>query len=223
MKKTLLSFFILYVITSLNVQAQLPPPPIGPGLMQWFSGWYISSQGDTIKGHIFLSNQIDNQTTFKFSKDPQHGAVSDFNASTAKGYFVKDRLYRRYNMMLDNSMQTLFLRCIQDGDISLYAYCKVPNVAIQDGIYSRPVGNTDEKFHDVKWIVTKGNGDPVAVPDGKKFIELMQQLMSDDTELVKKITVKEKGYRQSDIAMIILEYDTWKKSNHNKVMNEEMK
>ena len=223
MKKILFPFFILFLIVSINVCAQQPPPPLAPGLMQWFPGWYISSQGDTVKGKIFLSNQIDNQSAFKFSTDPQHATVSDFNTATSKGYLVKDRLYRKYNLMLDNSMQTLFLRCIQDGDVCLYAYCSLPNVAIQDGIYTRQVGNTDEKFQDVKWIVTKSSGDPIVVPDGKKFIELMQQLMSDNTELVNKIATKQKGYRQSDIAMIILEYDNWKKSAHNKVMNEEMK
>ena len=201
----------------------MPPPPIAPGLMQWFTGWYISAQGDTVNGRIFLSNQIDNQSTFKFSMDPQHGAVSEFNTTRSQGYLVKDRLYLRFTMMLDNGMQTLFLRCIQDGDIALYAYCKVPNISIQDGIYTRTVINTDEKFHEVQWIVNKENGDPIIVPDGKKFIELMKQLMSDNTELVNKVVAKEKGYRQSDIAMIILEYDTWKKSSRSNVMSTETK
>jgi len=56
MKKLLTLLLVLCLIHVSKVQAQMPPPPIAPGLMQWFTGWYISAQGDTVNGRIFLSN-----------------------------------------------------------------------------------------------------------------------------------------------------------------------
>lgn len=65
-----------------------------PGIRQWFPGWYVSLTGDTVKGFIYLSNQIDNQVQFQYSthNPPDMNALT-IDAAKASGYLVKDRVY----------------------------------------------------------------------------------------------------------------------------------
>ena len=214
MKNNFFCIITCCLIASTVSFAQLPPPSLAPGLQQWFKGWYVNQQGDTIAGYIFLSNQIDNQIEFKYSKDVQHKDEITLKAGMAHSFLVKDRLYESISMELDMTTYPRFLRCVDNGNLRLYVYCKVPiNGEVNDGWYTRQIVNNDEKYQEVEWIVRKGNDAPVILPSGKKFIELMTLYTGDNEQITHMIQQKEKGYRSGDIVAIAQEYNKGKRIN----------
>src|SRR5580765_468460 len=75
-----------------------------PGIQQWFPGWYITLENDTVYGFIFLSNQIDNQVMLKYSKNNPPGVdVKTLQAAQAKGFLVKDRIYESLQLTDDKN------------------------------------------------------------------------------------------------------------------------
>ena len=214
MKKNFIWIATFFLVASGVAVAQLPPPPLAPGLQQWFNGWYVNQQGDTIAGHIYLSNQIDNQNEFKYSKTVQHNDEIILHAGMARSFLVKDRLYESIVMELDRITASRFLRCVDNGNLRLYVYCELPaNGVVNDGWYTRQIMPNDEKYHEVQWIIRKGSDAPVILPAGKKFIDLMTQYVGDYQQMSLKIGQKEKGYRSGDIVAIVGEYNKWKKGN----------
>src|SRR5215813_13191826 len=84
---------------------------INPGIQQWFQGYYITQVNDTVHGYIFLTNQIDNQMQFKYSKDkPPAPDEKTFQADKVNGFSVKDRIYESLPMVTNKNSSPAFVR-----------------------------------------------------------------------------------------------------------------
>lgn len=182
-----------------------------PGLRQWFPGWYITLQGDTIKGYIYLSNQIDNQQLFKYSpQNPPAAEVKTMDAKTAKGYRVKDRVYESLYSESDASSTTAFVRRTETGRLNLYAWFSIPEVGtVHDGVFDRPITATDEKFHESVSLIRTGTGQIIFTPEPKDFPKVMSLVVEDNPEMASRISQKLKGYRSGDLLNIVQEYNAW--------------
>jgi hypothetical protein len=175
------------------------------GIQQWFPGWYINLDGDTIHGYIFLSNQIDNQKAFRYSKNNVAGPEEkQVEASEAKGFRVKDRVYESLYMDPD----WVFLRRLETGRMNMYAKYSLPeNGTIHEGWHSRPITVNDEKFHESETLLRKYNGALQAIPDVKDFAEEMSRMLADDPVLSSKISKQLSGYGSDDLLNIVQEYN----------------
>lgn len=197
-------------------RAQLPPPPLTPGINQWFKGWYITMEGDTVNGFIFLSNQIENQDQFKYAAANPPGA--DFKiveSGKARGFKVKDRVYESLPIILSDKSTLHYVRRLENGYLLLYSWYSIPlNGTVHDGVYERPIGKNDEKFHQSSWLLKKGGDGPTWVPEGKNFVDFMSSAVADDRELAQKIMQKLRGYRSGDVLNIVQEYNQWKALQH---------
>ena len=213
--KYLLLPLITLIISRNDGTAQLPPPVYHPGINQWFPGWYITPTGDTLKGYIYLSNQIDNQQTFKYSENEAPSLNERMvQPGQSFGYKVKDRVYDLLPIENEGKAAPLFVRRIESGGINLYTWYSLPTIGtVHDGWNDRPVTRDDEKFHQSNWIIRKGSDEPLWVPTGKNFAQFMSALTKDNETLSQKIQQKLKGYRAGDVVSIVQEYNDWKRKN----------
>lgn len=179
------------------------------GIQQWYSGWYVTLHDDTIRGFIYLSNQIDNQHSFRFSAvNPPDGAVRSLQPVDARGYRVKDRTYEALQPDMEKDM--LFIRRIETGTLNLYAQYKIPEKRRdQNTAPDRPVTVNDEKFHEVTYLLGK-RGDPVfPVPDEQHFAKEMSALLAEDKTLASYIEQALNGFRYADVLNIVQQYNDW--------------
>ncbi|MEO6166725.1 MAG: hypothetical protein ABIO46_06370 [Chitinophagales bacterium] len=182
-----------------------------PGIREWFPGWYITLQNDTVKGYIYLSNQIDNQMLFKYAtKRTPTMDEKTFEAAAVKGYLVKDRVYESVPIESTKSSSLAFARRIETGRLNLFAWYNIPNYGtMHDGGYDRPFTVNDEKFHESVFILKIGNGKPVLAPSAKDFAEVMSTVVADNKDLSNRIAQKLKGYRSGDLLNIVQQYNSW--------------
>lgn len=220
MKKTIFILCLLWVwYGNYSATAQVTDNArfnlMTPGLKEWFPGWYITSEGDTLSGYVYLSNQIENQQTFKFSmQNEPHTDAKTLTPQAAKGFRVKDRVYESFYNPTDKSSLEGFVRRIETGQLSLYTWFSIPaNGTLHDGPYDRPITATDEKWHEKANILRMGDGSPMMVPEKASFAKVMSDLIADDKELSNKVAQKLKGYRNTDILNIVQEYNRWYKSH----------
>ncbi|MBK9730942.1 MAG: hypothetical protein IPO83_06615 [Chitinophagaceae bacterium] len=187
-----------------------------PGIRQWFPGWYVSLTGDTVKGFIYLSNQIDNQVQFQYSthNPPDMNALT-IDAAKASGYLVKDRVYESLLMESVKNSSPAFVRRLEAGRLKLFAWYSLPaNGTLHDGTNDRPITVNDEKFHESVFILKMGDGLPFFIPSSKNFAEAMSKLLADDVALASRISQKLNGYRSTDILNIVQQYNEWFSSLH---------
>lgn len=189
---------------------------ITPGIRQWFSGWYINLDGDTVKGYIYLSNEIDNQVNFQYSvHNPPDINTKTLDASMSTGFRVKDRVYELLIMESTKNASVSFVRRLEQGQLKLFAWYKLPTYGtIHDGNNDRPVTVNDEKFHERVFILKLGGGEQFFVPSSDKFAEVMSKVLAEDAELSNRIAQKIKGYRSTDILNIVQQYNQWFSSPH---------
>lgn len=199
-----------------QVTTEVPFNLITAGIQQWFPGWYITLQDDTVKGYIYLSNQIDNQVLFKYA--PQRSSTAGektFEAAAVKGYRVKDRVYESVPIEPTKNSSLVFARRIETGRLNLFAWYTIPvNGSMQDGSHNRPVTVNDEKFHESIFLLQTGNGKPVPAPAATDFAEVMSTVVADNKELADKIALKLKGYRATDLLNIVQQYNAWFLTQH---------
>jgi len=208
MKLQLIGSILLVVFLTISTSAQLPPPPIRPGLNQWFEGWYIALQGDTVKGFIFLSNQIDNQVNFRFSAHPPDEMAPVLDPTMAHQYLVNDRLYETCIVTILGIRTLMFLKKIQSGTVDLFAFYEIPLYGEKSGYWeSITITPDDERYHLSRYLIRKDNDELVFLPEGKKFIELISEMLADNAELVRRIKNKLPYYRSKNIESIVAEYN----------------
>lgn len=219
MKGLLNSLTVLCLFTfssSAQVQDNARFNLLTPGLQEWCKGWYITLDGDTVHGYIFLSNQIDNQNHFDFSKVNQGGQdQKKLDGSMAKGYRVKDRVYEALHVESNINSSLTFIRRIEHGRVSLFTWFNIPvSGGLNDAGYVRPITVTDEKFHETVYILRVGGSNAFLCPPANKFDEEMSKVFADDKELSNKIADKLRGYRRQDLISIVQEYNAWFVSRH---------
>ncbi|MEP7127555.1 MAG: hypothetical protein ABI729_01750 [Chitinophagales bacterium] len=187
-----------------------------PGIRQWFPGWYVSLTGDTVKGFIYLSNQIDNQMQFQYSthNPPDMNALT-IDASKASGYLVKDRVYESLLTESVKNSSPSFVRRLETGRLKLFSWYSLPaNGTLHEGANDRPITVNDEKFHESVFILKMGDELPFFIPSSKNFAAVMSKLLADDVELAKLISQKLNGYRSTDILNIVQQYNEWFSGPH---------
>lgn len=201
---------------SAQVTNDARPGTLAPGIQQWFPGWYITLQDDTVKGYIYLSNQIDNQVLFKFA-NRLSPALNEktFEATAVKGYRVKDRVYESLLIETDKGSSAAFVRRIETGRLNLFAWYDLPdNGSMHDGSHNRPVTVNDEKFHEMAFMLRIGNGKSMPAPAADDFAEVMSAVVADNIDLSNSIARKLKGYRYGDLLNIVQQYNAWFLTKH---------
>lgn len=187
-----------------------------PGIQQWFPGWYVTLEDDTVKGYIYLSNQIDNQVLFKYAtrRSPALNEKT-FEATAVKGYRVKDRVYESLLIETDKGSSAAFVRRMETGRLNLFAWYDLPdNGSMHDGSHNRPVTVNDEKFHEMAFMLRIGNGKPMPAPAAADFAEVMSAVVADNPDLSNSIARKLKGYRYGDLLNIVQQYNAWFLTQH---------
>jgi hypothetical protein len=220
--KTALRLFLCFLI--LNQLALSQPTDNArfnlstPGIQKWYPGWYVNLTGDTTRGFVFLSNQIDNQITFRFSKDGPAGIDEKvIEVTHASAFKVKDRTYECLPVTTNTSPSNVFIRRMETGRLKYYVWYHLPaSGTMYDGSYQRPITVNDEKFHEAIPMLRMNNEPPFLVPSSKNFADVMGKLLADDADLSEKITGKLKGYRSADILNIVQEYNQWYVDSHLK-------
>ena len=179
------------------------------GIQQWYSGWYVTLHGDTIRGFIYLSNQIDNQHSFRFSAvNPPDGEVRSLQPVDVKGYRVKDRTYEALQPGMEKDM--LLIQRIETGTLNLYAQYNIPEKRRdQNTETDRPVTVNDEKFHEATYLLRQGGGPVFPVPDEQHFAKEMSALLAEDKTLASYIERELNGFRHADILNIVQQYNDW--------------
>lgn len=189
---------------------------VNPGIQKWFPGWYISLQGDTVRGFIYLSNQIDNQMLLKYAVDnPPVSAIKTMTPADVRGYRVKDRVYESLLTESTRDAAPSFFRRMESGRINLYAWYSLPlSGTLPEGKKQRPITVNDEKFHEQVFYLKTGDELPFRVPGNDHFAEEMSRLLADDKELSGRVKQALKSYRAADILNIIQEYNKWYRDQH---------
>lgn len=189
---------------------------VNPGIQKWFSGWYISLEGDTVRGFIYLSNQIDNQLLLKYAvENPPVSAIKTMEPADARGYRVKDRVYESMLTESTKDAKPSFFRRMESGRINLYAWYGIPsNGTMQEGKEQRAITVNDEKFHEQVFYLKTGDELPFRVPDSDHFAAEMSRLLADDKELSGRVKQEMKSYRATDILNIVQQYNQWYRDQH---------
>ncbi len=187
-----------------------------PGIQKWYAGWYISLQGDTVPGFIYLSNQVDNQLQLKYAtENPPVSPVKTIVPAAAKGFRVKDRVYQSLLTETTKNAEPMFFRRMESGRINLYAWYAIPiNGMMQEGNKKRIVTANDEKFHEQVFYLQTGDELPFRVPDSEHFAADMSRLLADDEVLAGRIAQEMKSYRATDILNIVQQYNKWYSDHH---------
>ena len=181
-----------------------------------YPGYIITLESDTIHGYLLNSNLWYNQSmVYYYSDSSNRENRIKYKAKDIKGYQVGNRIYDSFKHPATYSTHThnFFLRKIT-GPINYYIWYYDPDRGnltepelTLEGMSAALLLEEDELW--TQEVVRKGDDDLIDLnPIG--FSKTMSGIINDDPELVKKVKEKETGYKSTDAAKIILEYNARK-------------
>ena len=180
-----------------------------------YPGYVITLKGDTITGYIEHGNRISNQKQCVYYADASKKNRKEYKPSDLKGYSVSDKVYRSVHFSGGLTAKPLsFVLVAKPGHITQYWY-----YSKKDDVAAIKMGNESDADYDVRVnkdenVWQKGDENPFQQSDlVLGFAKKMNKLVSEYSELAKKVEDKEKGYGLTNIYNIIEEYNKWWESN----------
>jgi hypothetical protein len=163
-------------------------------------------------GGIGSSNQ--NTAEFYLNENDKK-PVDKYKPDEIKGYQIADKLYESIAYSGGLLKKPNFNLVITDGAIRVYEwYSTKENYNLIQKQSGEDWKAYDARRFDTKTIVAKDPSAPIEYGIlGMQFAKKMPDLISDHTELAKKVAAKEKGYTFLNMFAVIEEYNAWKK-NH---------
>lgn len=212
----------LIASASMTVAAQNSKADWNPAIYQVgkiYPGYIINMEGDTIKGFLKALNRCStngigssNQNTAEFYlNETDKKPSAKYTPSTIKGYKIADKVYESIAYSGGLMKKPNFNLVIIDGAIRVYEwYATVENF----NTLNRQTGETWQQFDDrrftVKAIMAKKDVDPAELSMvGLQWVKKMPAFISDNQEMVTKVTNKEKSYTFIHIWAVIEEYNEW--------------
>jgi hypothetical protein len=184
-----------------------------------YPGYIIELEGDTVYGFILNSNLWYNQVmVFYYADSSDRENRIKYKAKDVKGYKVGNRNYDSYKHPATYSTHAynFFLRKIT-GPINYYIWYYDPDkgnlmepVLTMEGLASALLFAESELW--TQEVAQKGNDDPVDL-NIIGFAKTLSGIIKDDPELARKVKDKETGYKSTDAAKIIQEYNSRKMPN----------
>ncbi len=220
--RILIIFMVIFTVSLVRVNAQ----PLNDSVNLWslYPGYVVTNDGDTIEGHLLLSNLVANQRKVFYFRDPDNpDSKIKYKPKDIKAYKVGPRHYESFKFAATNAIRkhNFFLKKI-DGPICLYRWYYEPEsrssqrVKIdEDNILNSKIDlSFSEEDLTAQDVAIKQGGKPINLTAVKyliKFKKHMAKIVDDYEELAEKIRNKEEGYTFGFHEDIIIEYNEWYK------------
>ncbi|AFD06140.1 hypothetical protein [Solitalea canadensis] len=173
---------------------------------EWVKGHYYTWSGERVEG--FLKHRFqaqfgsgpDNSLRFMVDRDAKRITlttkdVKSFVLQIERGKVDSFIVIKNFTINVFATYREDFVKVVATGPLNLYMHYSTVSTGSKYGVTTSPVSN---------WLVQKGES-LTLIKNQSNFKEVMPQLVSDDTELVEKITNKEFKYR--DIEEVIRLYN----------------
>lgn len=187
-----------------------------------YPGFVVTQEGDTLKGHVLLSNLVANQQkVFFYNGNEQDETEEKYKPKELKAYKAGPRHYEsfKYEPVNEARRYHFFLKVI-DGPISLYRWYYEPGSRTDERVQLNEEAllnsNIDLSFSENDLvgqdIAIKQDGKPEDLSTLKyltNFKKNMARFVEDYPALAEKIRKKEEGYTYGFQEDIIREYNEW--------------
>lgn len=206
----------IFMITPLMGQEE--KSPLVPRSM--YDGFVVTTNGDTIHGHIMFMTVIANQFNVQlYQQQSDTKPIGKYKPKDLISYAVGDQHYVTVPFSGKGfSRNKSFMIRLADGPVALYKWYYDESLMLDGEDISAATGQEQVLSVDldegivVQYFGVREDGKPVdfsSVKFGMNFKKQMSKYVSDCPELAQKIASKQPGYGYYDLAEIINEYNQW--------------
>jgi hypothetical protein len=174
-----------------------------------YPGYFINSNGDSIRGYIKYVNRTENQLYAEYSNDARGEKLKfQLYPHQVRGYYFAGNVYESLRYGEADPGTDHFVLREEEGKLDLFRYFVIPtDVFISDGQGSRRVNGFDESYLESEFLVRMEGGKLIPVLNNGDLLKKFLPLIDSDVRLAELIREKEKGFRLADLPQIVRSYN----------------